>query len=1202
MKMGLNILTFNWHEGYIYLLSKTGHNFDIVEREKGGYNGWMYQFRPLPENCRLVTLSEAQERLRQGGYDLIICHNMLDLYDVTISRLPKILIFHTKPTGLFDSKGEITSVSEYMKNIQRLISSEDIIEFVFVSQSKQKLWGIEGKVILPGIDSTEFLQYKGDEPTVLMVGHFLREKAREFGYSELLDETLKGFSVTTMGINPFMENARLSQNWDDLKEQYAQKRLYFNVLGEHLDDGYNLSMLEAMATGMPVVSIPNSTSPLVDGVNGFVSGDIFYLRRVIKQLLDDRDFAEEIGEKGKQIVLERFSIQSFIERWNSLFRSIMDKAAAKRTRNDLPLYSPRIYDCFTFFNELDLLEIRLNTLKDVVDYFVLVESTKTFSGMDKELYFLKNTDRFAAFMDRIIHVVVDDMPQDANRWKREFYQRNAIMRGLTNCNPDDIIIISDVDEIPDPDRILHSFTGEPVALKQRLYYYFLNCEAQQQSKGSVVLRYKDLQSPQWARDKRERFRTIEGGGWHFSYLGGIDAIKRKIENFVHSEYDTPYFKSYRRLYEKVLSGEDIFERDLKYRFVEINESYPPYLIKNLHRFKRLVYIPENSKKTSIDANSYVEVVENKTFRDNLAILREKEPELCDILISERWDSDYRIIHSKSGLPTVRKNEILLHSLYDPEKEAEDWVRVMKEQISGQSTLCVFGFGLGYHIEALTKSTDSDILVFEPDIDLLKIALTYRDLREVLERIRIISNYDIPLIKGGFRILKYNPSLRLQQRYYEIIEDRLRTRRVFQTGLRVAIVGPIYGGSLPIAEYTVKALKRLGHRVHYINNSIYRDAFLFIDNVTRRSDLQNELRNQFMEFASTSVLARCEEQKPDLLIALAQAPLTQKCLEILRRSGLKTAFWFVENYRHLDYWRYLFPHYDYLFVIQKGEFIKHIKETIRKPVHYLPLAASPDIHRPLELTEDEASEYGSDVSFVGAGYKNRREFFTGLIDYDLKIWGNEWDLNSPLGRFIQREGRRVSTGDIVKIFNASKININLHSSAVHSGVDTFGDFINPRTFEIAACRAFQIVDMRQTLSEFFDIGKEIETFKSLNELRKKIDYYLSHPEERVEIAEAGYKRVVENHTYEIRLKEMIDFIMNHDFNLPAWTEKEILVDEITESNRYNTELKEFFKQLKDKGRVTFEEIIEHIRDSEGELSDPEKIFLFMNEVRNQYTRP
>ncbi len=1200
--MRLNILTFNWHEGYIYLLSKTGHNFDIVERKKGGYNGWMYQFRPLPENGRLISLSEAQERLRQGSYDLIICHNMLDLYDVTNSKLPKILIFHTKPTGLFDNKGRNINISEYMKNIKKLISSDDTVEFVFVSHNKQKLWGVEGRVILPGLDPSEFLQYMGEEPAVLMVGQFLMEKAREFGYSELLEETLQGFNVTTMGINPSIEHARLSQSWDDLKRQYAHKRLYFNALSEDLDDGYNLSMLEAMATGMPVVSIPNSTSPLLDGLNGFVSGDIFYLRKVIKRLIDDRDYAEEIGERGKQIVLERFSIQSFIEQWNSLFRSVTEKAAAKRSKNDSPLYSPKIYDCFIFSNELDLLEIRLNTLKDVVDYFVIVESTETFSGKDKELYFLNNKERFTAFMDRIIHVVVDDMPKDAHRWERELYQRNAIMRGLTNCSPDDIIIISDVDEIPAPDKILHSFTGDPIALKQRLYYYFLNCEAQKQANGPVMLRFKDLLSPQWARDQRERLRTIEDGGWHFSYLGGIEAIKRKIESFAHSEYDTPYFKSYRRLYEKVLNGEDIFERDIKYRFVEIDESYPSYLIKNLHRFKRLVYIPENSKKTSIDANSYIEVLENKTFRDNIVILREKEPELCDILISEKWDSDYSIIHSKAGLPTVRKNEILLHSLYDPEREAEEWVRAKKEQISEHSILCVFGFGLGYHIEALMRATDSDILVFEPDIDLLKIALTYRDLREVLQRIKIISNYDIPLIKADFRILKYNPSVRLQQKYYEIVEEGLRMRKVLQTGLRIAVVGPIYGGSLPIAEYVVKALKKLGHRVHYIDNSIYQEAFLFIDKITRKPDLQNELRKQFVEFAATSVLARCEEQKPDLLIALAQAPITQKCLEILRAGGLKTAFWFVENYRHLDYWRNIFPHYDYLFVIQKGEFITHIKETMRKPVHYLPLAASPDTHRPLELTEDEIMEYGSDVSFVGAGYRNRREFFTGIIDYDLKIWGNEWDLHSPLGRFIQREGRRISTEDIVKIFNASKININLHSSAVHSGVDPFGDFINPRTFEIAASKAFQLVDMRESLSEFFDIGKEIETFKSLNELRKKIDYYLSHPEERFEIAEAGYRRVVENHTYEIRLEEMIDFIMSHDFNLPPWTKKEIFVDEIMESNGYHTGLKEFFKQLKDKGRVTFEEIIEHIRDSEGDLSDAERIFLFMNEVRNQYARP
>src|SRR5690349_24880068 len=116
------------------------------------------------------------------------------------------------------------------------------------------------------------------------------------------------------------------------------------------------------------------------------------------------------------------------------------------------------YDCFTFFNELDLLEIRLNVLNPVVDKFVLVESTRTFQNKPKPLYFQQNATRFSAFKDKIIHIVVDQFPDfgdwtEANSWTLEHHQRNSINRGLTRCTRDDVVIISDLDEIPRPETI-----------------------------------------------------------------------------------------------------------------------------------------------------------------------------------------------------------------------------------------------------------------------------------------------------------------------------------------------------------------------------------------------------------------------------------------------------------------------------------------------------------------------------------------------------------------------------------------------------------------------------------------------------------------------------------------------------------------------------------------------------------------------------
>lgn len=117
---------------------------------------------------------------------------------------------------------------------------------------------------------------------------------------------------------------------------------------------------------------------------------------------------------------------------------------------------PKVYDCFTFFNELDLLEIRLNELDPVVDRFVLVEATVTQRGQPKSLFFRENRERFTKFLPKIEHVVVEDMPAGpqtkSNNWKRENFQRRAIMRGLASAQADDFVLISDLDEIPMPKR------------------------------------------------------------------------------------------------------------------------------------------------------------------------------------------------------------------------------------------------------------------------------------------------------------------------------------------------------------------------------------------------------------------------------------------------------------------------------------------------------------------------------------------------------------------------------------------------------------------------------------------------------------------------------------------------------------------------------------------------------------------------------
>lgn len=264
-----------------------------------------------------------------------------------------------------------------------------------------------------------------------------------------------------------------------------------------------------------------------------------------------------------------------------------------------------IYDCFTFFNELDLLEIRLRELAGTVDTFVLVEADKTFTGKPKELYFEKNKKRFAEFQDKIIHVVVRDMPaapQDA--WEMEHYQRNAIMRGLHQCQPDDYVIISDVDEIPSAEAI-KGFSGRLGILDQRLFYYKLNCLCVTGSwQRSVIVRKALLSSPQAARnmatDMKQLLQTplIANGGWHFSYLGDEDTIQNKINSFSHQEYNREEYNKLSSIAQKSSEGLDLFGRsDHVFRFVPIDKSFPQVIFKNPARYAKMIHpLTEAEKK------------------------------------------------------------------------------------------------------------------------------------------------------------------------------------------------------------------------------------------------------------------------------------------------------------------------------------------------------------------------------------------------------------------------------------------------------------------------------------------------------------------------------------------------------------------------------------------------------------------------------
>ncbi len=267
-----------------------------------------------------------------------------------------------------------------------------------------------------------------------------------------------------------------------------------------------------------------------------------------------------------------------------------------------------IYDCFAFFNELDLLEIRLNELNSVVDKFVLVESTRTFQKKNKPLYFEENKERFAPFLDKIIHIKLNHFPnffykfRTPNSWDYDNYQKDQIKQALKNCHPDDVIIYSDLDEIPKPDKIREykDYQGFKV-FQMRHYYYYLNgLEVVSQSdpvpkywQGSVMCHYKNFSTIKKLRmqrdtDKFSKGKIIQDGGWHFAYLGGVEKIIAKINAYTHTEHNQTEYKNPEKIREQIENGSGLFDNDLVIQYQTIDFTYPRFIYNNYEKLKHLI--------------------------------------------------------------------------------------------------------------------------------------------------------------------------------------------------------------------------------------------------------------------------------------------------------------------------------------------------------------------------------------------------------------------------------------------------------------------------------------------------------------------------------------------------------------------------------------------------------------------------------------
>lgn len=256
----------------------------------------------------------------------------------------------------------------------------------------------------------------------------------------------------------------------------------------------------------------------------------------------------------------------------------------------------KLYDCFQFFNEFDILEIRLELLYDYVDHFVISETSRTHSNKEKPFYFDENKEKFSKYMDKIIHIK-EDYPEnilkfskrqedsdynrqyniisdiydkeenegDLKRWPnfcRDYLQREYLKLGLINCLDDDIIMVSDLDEIPDPEVVskIKSDKLTNHCVLQDCYYYYINTMAHTNWYGNYIVLYEKTKNVSLThlRNERASYIQIPNGGWHFSFMGGVDRVKQKIESYAHQEYNQSHLLN--QVESNINQNRDIFGR------------------------------------------------------------------------------------------------------------------------------------------------------------------------------------------------------------------------------------------------------------------------------------------------------------------------------------------------------------------------------------------------------------------------------------------------------------------------------------------------------------------------------------------------------------------------------------------------------------------------------------------------------------------
>jgi len=266
-----------------------------------------------------------------------------------------------------------------------------------------------------------------------------------------------------------------------------------------------------------------------------------------------------------------------------------------------------------------------------------------------------------------------------------------------------------------------------------------------------------------------------------------------------------------------------------------------------------------------------------------------------------------------------------------------------------------------------------------------------------------------------------------------------------------------------------------------------------------------------------LLERCRAGSVDLLLVFCGENISAQTIEAVRKTGATTANWFHDSLLYPSrrpLVRELLPVYDLLFLVDDLDVLREAGVTLPQ-ARTLPLACSAQRHRPVDLSADEKRRWGADVAFVGSVSAGRVKVLKGLKEFRLGIWG-AWQESDPELAPYYRE-KNVSGEDAVKIYSASKVNLDIH---VLFGERQKYYNVTPRVFEVPACGGFLVTGSTPQLERLYVPGEEMAVYRDVPELKERVRYYLDHQEERRALARRARERALREHTYALRVRSLI----------------------------------------------------------------------------------